>query len=410
MVDNQRAKVSEIIPLRKLSGGETTQAPRKKITPDDLLEDLQQQLEIAKIAKIGESMGAFNFGGGRQPPASGEAGIEQLAKAANMFGIDVTKITELRQREVDALRSELDKERRAALEQRLSVIDNTVTKMTETMQAFMKNQQEQRAQVQPAGLFGMADQVTDNSLTKLMIARLIDMDGQRKEQRDPVDELFDRLTLGDRLKERLGLKEEPRHGVDPNLMNMGKLEIVNALLQDDRERERMKQESRLNEMKLEKLGGVFKMIQDYMPDVLEAIKTRGNSSEPPASRPSAAAHIPPERTKRGPEQPASAEAPSPEDLIFEEIACPHPGCGKRQPFPVNIPEGYGINCAYCKQLILKAQEQPPEQKPAAEVSMRLQKPAAPAKPDASKAKEGEVQSGEQLRNTAGSVEDNEARR
>lgn len=410
MSDNERARVVDIIPIRKADSGETIQPPRKKIKSEDLLEELQAQLEIAKIAKMGEAMGAFNFGGGRPAAGAGDAGIEQFAKAANLMGIDVTKIQEMRQKEVDSLRSELDRERRSALEQRLGVIDSTIGKMNDAMMAVAKSIQEQRTQPQALGLFGVADQVTNNSLTNAMIAKFLDLDGQKKEQRDPVEELFDRLTLGDKLRERLGLKEEPRQAVDPSLLNLGKVELITALLSDEREREKMKQESRLNEMKLEKLGGVFKMIQDYMPDVLEAIKTRGNSSEPPASRPSAAAHIPPERTKRGPEQPASAEAPSPEDLIFEEIACPHPGCGKRQPFPVNIPEGYGINCAYCKQLILKAQEQPLEQKPAAEVSMRLQKPAAPAKPDASKAKEGEVQSGEQLRNTAGSVEDNEARR
>lgn len=410
MSENERARVVDIIPIRKADSGETIQPPRKKIKSEDLLEELQAQLEIAKIAKMGEAMGAFNFGGGRPAAGAGDAGIEQFAKAANLMGIDVTKIQEMRQKEVDSLRSELDRERRSALEQRLGVIDSTIGKMNDAMMAVAKSIQEQRTQPQALGLFGVADQVTNNSLTNAMIAKFLDLDGQKKEQRDPVEELFDRLTLGDKLRERLGLKEEPRQAVDPSLLNLGKVELITALLSDERERERMKQESRLNEMKLEKLGGVFKMIQDYMPDVLEAIKTRGNSSEPPASRPSAAAHIPPERTKRGPEQPASAEAPSPEDLIFEEIACPHPGCGKRQPFPVNIPEGYGINCAYCKQLIMKAPEQPPEQKPAAEVSMRLQKPAAPAKPDASKAKEGEVQSGEQLRNTAGSVEDNEARR
>ena len=114
MSDNQRARVGDIIPIRKAGGGETIQPPRKKISAEDLLEDLQSQVEIAKIAKIGESIGAFNFGGGRQAHGAGDTGMEQFAKAANLMGIDVTKIQEMRQKEVDSLRSELDRERRQA--------------------------------------------------------------------------------------------------------------------------------------------------------------------------------------------------------------------------------------------------------------------------------------------------------
>ena len=406
MSDNQRARVGDIIPIRKAGSGETIQPPRKKITSEDLLEDLQQQIEISKIAKIGESLGAFNFGGGRQAPGAGDTGMEQFAKAANLMGIDVTKIQEMRQKEVESLRSELDRERRASMEQRLGVIDNTINKMNDAMMAVAKSIQDQRTQPAASGIFGMADQVTENSLTKLMISKLVDFDGQKKEQRDPVDELLDRLTLGDRLKERLGLnKEEPRQ-MDPSLLNLGKVELIRELLLDERERETAKQNAEINKMKLDKLSGVFKMIEDYIPDVLEAMKSRGGH-EPAAARISAAAQAPPERTKQEPAQPTAAGAPSPEELVFEEIACPHPGCGGRQPFPVNIPDGYGIHCGYCKKLILKGP--PPDQQPA-EANMQLPKPAAPAKPDMSSDKIREVENGYggQLPDKTGNVEDNEA--
>ncbi len=405
MSDNERARVGDIIPIRKAGSGETIQPPRKKISAEDLLEDLQSQLEIAKIAKIGESIGAFNFGGGRHAPGAGDTGMEQFAKAANLMGIDVTKIQEMRQKEVDSLRSELDKERRASMEQRLSVIDNTIQKMNDAMMAVVKSIQEQRTQPAASGIFGVADQVTDNSLTKLMISKLVDFDGQKKQQRDPVEELFDRLTLGDRLKERLGIKEEPRQAVDPSLLNLGKVELITALLSDEREREKMKQETELNKLKLEKLGGVFKVIQDYIPDVLDALKTRGGSTDPSAPRIPAAATA--ARAGREPEKPAAAETPSPEEMIFEEITCPHPGCGGRQPFPVNIPDGYSINCAYCKQVILKSPLQPPAQQKPPEPKIRLAGPPQ-EKPDASKDIKMEVERGEQLPHKTGNVEDNEA--
>ena len=404
MSENERARVVDIIPIRKADGGETIQPPRKKITSEDLLEDLQAQLEIAEIAKIGESLGAFNFGGGRQAPGAGDTGMEQFAKAANLMGIDVTKIQEMRQKEVESLRSELDRERRSALEQRLGVIDSTIGKMNDAMMAVAKSIQEQRTQPQASGLFGVADQVTNNSLTNAMIAKFLDLDGKKREQRDPVEELFDRLTLGDRLKERLGIKEEPRSAVDPSLLNLGKVELITALLSDEREREKMKQETELNKLKLEKLGGVFKVIQDYIPDVLDALKTRGGSVESSAPRIPAAATA---RAGREPEKPAAAETPSPEEMIFEEITCPHPGCGGRQPFPVNIPDGYGINCAYCKQVILKSPLQPPAQQKPPESKIRLAGPPQ-EKPDASKDKKMEVEHGEQLPHKTGNVEDNEA--
>ena len=407
MSDNQRARVGDIIPIRKAGGGETIQPPRKKISAEDLLEDLQSQLEIAKIAKIGESIGAFNFGGGRQAPGAGDTGMEQFAKAANLMGIDVTKIQEMRQKEVDSLRSELDKERRASMEQRLSVIDNTIQKMNDAMMAVVKSIQEQRTQPAASGIFGVADQVTDNSLTKAMIAKLIDFDGQKQQQRDPVEELFDRLTLGDRLKERLGIKEEPRSAVDPSLLNLGKVELITTLLADEREREAARQNAELAKMKLDKLGSVWSKIEDYLPDVLEAIKSRGGT-EPPAPRVPAAATA--ARAGREAPQPSATEPPKMDELIVEEIACPHPGCGGRQPFPTNIPDGYGINCAYCGKLILKAPLQPPDQQKTAEPRVQLAKPNAPAKPDMSRDKEREVEDGygEQLPDKTGSVEDNEA--
>lgn len=406
MSDNQRARVGDIIPIRKAGSGEAIQPPRKKISAEDLLEDLQSQLEIAKIAKIGESIGAFNFGGGRQSPGTGDT-MEQFAKAANLMGIDVTKIQEMRQKEVESLRSELDKERRASMEQRLSVIDNTISKMNDAMMAVAKSIQDQRTQPQASGIFGVADQVTDNSLTKAMIAKLVDFDGQ-KQQRNPVDELIDALTLGDRLKDRLGLnKEEQRPAVDPSLLNLGKVELIRELLTDEREREAAKQNAELAKMKLDKLGSVWNKIEDYLPDVLEAIKSRGGN-EPSAPRIPAAATA--TRASREPSQPLATEHPKMDELIVEEIACPHPGCGGKQPFPTNIPDGYGINCAYCGKLILKAPLQPPDQQKPAEPRVQLERPAAPAKSDMSRDKEREVEDGygEQLPDKTGSVEDNEA--
>ncbi len=416
MAENQKATVSDIIPVRTPKGGEAPQTPRKKITVDDLLEDLQQQLEISKIAKVGESLGAFNFGGGRSAPAAVEPSIDQLGKFGSMLGIDFTKITELRQREVESLRSELDKERRAAMEQRLSIIDNTIVKMTETMQAFIKNQQDQRNQAPQTGLFGMADQMTENSLTKLMLAKMLDLDGQKKEQRDPVDELLDRLTLGDRLKERLGIKEEPRPAIDPRLASLGKLDLVHELLTDERERERMKQEARLSEIKMEKLGGFFKMIQDYIPDVLDAVSSRKEKPrELAAARDVSTAQTPPPESRRSEPPPQNeAELPTMEELVFEEIACPHPGCGKRQPFPVNVPDGYGINCAYCRKLILKVPEKPDTPAPPAQRRPTQSKPQLPMPRKSAdnmsrdKAREGESGYGEQLHNASDSSEDNKA--
>ncbi|MFA5401752.1 MAG: hypothetical protein WC359_14975, partial [Dehalococcoidia bacterium] len=72
------------------------------------------------------------------------------------------------------------------------------------------------------------------------------------------------------------------------------------------------------------------------------------------------------------------------------------------------PDGYGINCAYCGKLILKAPLQPPDQQKPAEPRVQLAKPKT--KPDMSRDKEREVEDGygEQLPDKTGSVEDNEA--
>lgn len=384
--DNTRATVGDVIPFRKSGSAEGGQAPPKpKVSVDDLIENLNQQLEIGKIAKLGQTLGVFESGSAnRVPPAFGESNLEQLAKVGSMLGIDFTKITELRQRETEGLRTELDKERRFALEQRLNTIDNVVVRMNDTMQAFIKSQQEARAAPATSGLFGVADQMTDNSLTKALLARVLKDDQPQVNQKDSFDEILDRLSTGERLKKALGLSEPQRPAIDPSVVSLGKTELVRLLLDDDRERERMKQNIEMQKIKMDKLGGFFQMVQDYMPDILAAVTTRGgdaagkNISRSPGSapdparkpqaKPSAAAQSVAADTVAGDSAGAGeravavqGEVPPPEEWIIEEVKCPHPGCGKSMPFPINVPVGFGVTCPYCKNPVLKGEEKPAAQ-------------------------------------------------
>ncbi len=383
-----KATVGDIIPFRKAGSAEGVQAPPKpKVSVDDLIENLNQQLEIGKIAKLGQTLGVFESGqANRVPAAAGESSLEQLAKVGSMLGIDFTKITELRQHETEALRTELDKERRFALEQRLNTIDNVVVRMNDTMQAFIKSQQEGRAAPANLGLFGMADQMTDNSLTKALLARVLRDDQPQINQKDPFDEILDRLSTGERLKKALGLSEPQRPAIDPSVVSLGKTELVRLLLDDDRERERMKQNIEMQKIKMDKLGGFFQMVQEYMPDILAAVTTRGGdvagknvrrdsgplsdpARKPQAKQPAAAqAAAAAADTVAGDSAGAGAnavavqgEVPPPEEWIIEEVKCPHPGCGKSMPFPINVPVGFGVTCPYCKNPVLKGEEKPAAQ-------------------------------------------------
>ncbi len=378
-----KATVGDIIPFRKAGSADGVQAPPKpKVSVDDLIENLNQQLEIGKIAKLGQTLGVFESGqANRVPAAAGESSLEQLAKVGSMLGIDFTKITELRQHETEALRTELDKERRFALEQRLNTIDNVVVRMNDTMQAFIKSQQEVRAAPVNSGLFGMADQMTDNSLTKALLARVLKDDQPQSNQKDPFDEILDRLSTGERLKKALGLSEPQRPAIDPSVVSLGKTELVRLLLDDDRERERMKQNNEMQKMKMDKLGGFFQMVQEYMPDILAAVATRGGDAadknvsrdqsplpkqirkpqaKPPAAAQTAAAAADTDLSVSagaGARAVAeSGEVPPQEEWIIEEVKCPHPGCGKTMPFPSNVPVGYGVTCPYCKKPVLKGEE------------------------------------------------------
>ncbi|MDD5547090.1 MAG: hypothetical protein PHO67_08070 [Candidatus Omnitrophica bacterium] len=372
--DNKKATVSDVIPFRPVGGDSSDQpALKKKVTADDILASLNEQLEIAKIGKIGQAMGAFDSPYSNRVASSvGENNLEQLAKVGNMLGIDFTKISEIRQRETEALRSELDQERRANLEMRLGTIDSVVARMYETMQAFVKSQNEARNNSGASGLFGLADQVTGNALTTAAVNKLLNLDQAATKPKDPVDEILDRLSLGDRLKRALGVEEPQRTALDPSsIASIGRLEVARLLLDDDRERERMRQTQDLQKMKMEKLGSFFEMVQSYMPDILAAVspkrggeKDEGEETSTDVTAPRPAPRPQPKRSsvkhQEPPSEPDRAQAvvatkntPLPEQFIIEEVACPHPGCGKPLKFPVNIPAGYGVVCPHCNRDVVK---------------------------------------------------------
>ena len=374
-----RVRLGQLIPTR-YSDGEVKEPDKGRLNVDEAWNKIQDILEMKKIETLGATIGGMTTPSTpSRNQTSGEDGLEKLAKVGSLLGIDFTKITEMRNSEVQALRKELDDMKKREIEGRLALLDKTIADTNNTVKQFMENQSQSRNQ--GGSLFGIADQSTDNMFTKMAMAKMFGFGAEEKKEVDPLETLLKQMEFSERVKNILGLNKPEKPAVDPNLVQLGRLDVLKTVLEDDRAREIAKENAKIQQMKIEKLGSFLSEIKEYVPDVLEALTSRGGGQaanvgietrqRPPAPRPAPKAPVTKQQELPGmsdkAEQPpvappaaANTEVPSPEQFVNEEIECPWPDCHKKVPFPVNIPVGYSINCHYCHRPIEKTAELPAE--------------------------------------------------
>lgn len=391
---SSRVRLGQLIPTR-YSDGEVKEPDKGRLNVDEAWQKIQDILEMKKIETLGQTIGGMTGTGySSRAPASGEDGLEKLAKVGSLLGIDFTKISEIRNNEVQSLRKELDDMKKHEIEGRLALLDKTIADTNNTVKQFMENQVQNRNQ--GGGLFGIADQSTDNMFTKMAMAKMFGFGGEEKKQEDPLETLLKQMEFSERVKNILGLNKPEKPAVDPSLVQLGRLDVLKTVLEDDRAREIAKENAKIQQMKIEKLGGFLTEIKGLIPDVLEAITSRGGGQaanvgietrqRPPAPRPAPKAPIT-NRTQLPAmadkvestvaEQPAavSTEVPPPDKWVNEEINCPWPDCGKKIPFPVNIPVGYAITCHYCKRPVEKQADLPEDAGKKPEEEKKEEKPS-----------------------------------
>jgi len=355
-----RVRLGEIIPQR-MPDGEVREPERRRIDTGDVYDELKETIEMIKLRTLGQTIGGMALG--QAQGGAADDGLERLAKVGNLFGIDFADLMKTRAQEVESLRKELDESKRQTIQMRLDAFDKAIGEVNGTITKFMEEQK--NGGKQPQGFFGQADQLTGGEFSKALLMKMIG--GEEKKQEDPMDAFIKQFEFSERVRKMLGLDKPEKPPFDPSLVALGKVDILKTILEDERARASAEKDYSLQQMKLEKLGGFLNEIKSYIPDALEALK--GRSAAPAATPPAPAAHeqrriaTPVQEKKTQPPQEggvklqSAAKLPPPDQLIYEEIACPNAGCGKPVPFPVNIPAGLGIECPHCKRTIYRIEEE-----------------------------------------------------
>lgn len=358
-----RVRLGEIIPQR-MPDGEVREPERRRIDTGDVYDELKETIEMIKLRTLGQTIGGMALG--QAQGGAADDGLERLARVGSAFGIDFADLMKTRAQEVEALRKELDESKRQTIQMRLDAFDKAIGEVNGTITKFMEEQK--NGGRQPQGFFGQADQLTGGEFSKALLMKMIG--GEEKKQEDPIDAFMRQFEFSERIRNMLGLNKPEKPAFDPGLIAMGKVDILKTILEDERARAGTEKEYALQQIKLEKLGDFLKDIKSYIPDVLEALRTRPAPQPqagivPAAPRPISHQEMTPQRPPQPPQEggiklKSAASLPPPDQLIYEEINCPNDGCGKSVPFPVNIPAGLGIECPICKKTIYKAPEETDE--------------------------------------------------
>jgi hypothetical protein len=350
----ERVRLGGIIPTR-MSTGEVKEPERRRVNTDEVYEELRDMIEMAKLKTLGQTVGSMMYNQ-PPPPVKGDDGLEKLAKVGNLFGIDFTELAKARAQEVDSLRKELDDAKKREIQGRLDLYDRVIGDTNNTVKQFMEEQKRERNQ--PQGFFGMADSMTGGQFSQALLAKFLGQ--EEKKQEDPLDAFMRNLEISERVKHALGLDKPEKPAVDPNLLSLGKVEVMKAVLEDERMRLESERNFKLQEMKTEKLGGFLTEFKGLLPDILAAIGRRSGGEQPAAELESAPAPRPPRKPAAPPgggvNLRSASKLPPAEQLIYEQVECPNEGCHKPVPFPVNIPVGLGVECPHCKKTIYRVAE------------------------------------------------------
>jgi len=148
-----------------------------------------------------------------------------------------------------------------------------------------------------------------------------------KKPEDMVESIVNAVTMGDRLREKLGVagmggRLLQGQGGDSGL----KTDLVKALLEDERERLKIQQNHEAQTQRNQHLGTIAGAVKENLSDGIAALTAAAREAkESLGAKPPAAEPPPPQTFKCGD---CGTEFSPPPDWAGQAIKCPNPECGR----------------------------------------------------------------------------------
>lgn len=175
-------------------------------------------------------------------------------------------------------------------------------------------------------LLGGEGTMTGEQIRSVIREEVAAVGGGIKKPEDMVEDLVNALTVGDKLREKLGIAGT---GVGQRLLQEGggdsglRTDLVKALLQDERERLKITLEHDTQVERNKHIGSLTDTVKEHLPDGIAAIMATaeayksGAGSKPPEGQPQVfSCGI------------CNAQFSAPPDWAGQPLKCPNPQCGK----------------------------------------------------------------------------------
>ena len=168
--------------------------------------------------------------------------------------------------------------------------------------------------------------LTSDQIRGVIREEVAQVAGGNKKPEDMVDDLVNALTMGDRLREKLGvagiggrLLQAP--GADSGL----RTDLVKVLLEDERERLKITQNHEAEMQKNQHLGTLASAVKDNLSDGIAALTAAAEEIKAGTKAKTPAAEPPPQEFRCG-----DCHTPfsSPPGWIGQPLRCPNPSCGR----------------------------------------------------------------------------------
>ncbi|MBA7466776.1 hypothetical protein ES707_01966 [subsurface metagenome] len=151
--------------------------------------------------------------------------------------------------------------------------------------------------------------------------------GGNKKPEDMVDDLVNALTMGDKLREKLGVA-----GIGGRLLQEGqggesglRTDLVKVLLEDERERLKIQQKHEAEMQRNQHLGTLAGAVKDNLSDGIAALTAAAGERKKNPGAKTPAVEPPPQVYKCGD---CSTEFSPPSGWAGQPIKCPNPDCGR----------------------------------------------------------------------------------
>ncbi|GAI93845.1 unnamed protein product, partial [marine sediment metagenome] len=165
--------------------------------------------------------------------------------------------------------------------------------------------------------------LTSDQIRKVIREEVAAVAGGKKPE-DMVDDLVNALTMGDRLKEKLGIAGIGGRLIQDQGGNSGlRTDLVMALLEDERERIKIQQNHEAETQRNKHLGTLAETVKENLGDGIAALSAAAEEAK--ASSGTKTSSPPPQVFKCGD---CGTEFSLPPEWAGHPLKCPNPECGR----------------------------------------------------------------------------------